>query len=478
MFTTTALAPAQFPKGAVASMLAPDGTLYVAAADPSKNGRIDPAYLLLAYAFDANWSNRQIRTTYQVPDAWILAAQGLGFMASTLPIGFNRQVLGKPDPEPVLPTGKFALCEVALQGDDPPDGTVLAQGDIFTPNANGFHNIPRLYLMAALLLEHRSGAAVLAMVANASGLVIATGSKWHGEKGCGHAEVRALFSIKGRVPDRAMLFSTLRPCTMCAGLIQAVFSANGKQYWARPDPSNAADYKNVKGLALDQGQALWQAYRDQYNVREIKLGGGGASFTDEFSDTWRDRGKLPATEAEMMKPAFAEWCKTNMVAKREIAATPQKVRIRVKEGVDDLLAKAVACGTIEALSKRGDFFERMQQNKNTWTNGVDAAASKAIVDKFQASGSAKKVLTEISSTKGEKDIGIIEFIASSKGSRDLRCASRDALASKFAKYGKSAVDIKTATGVSNAAPSSTKAVTDLRMPVIVDYLMGFVQTQR
>jgi tRNA(Arg) A34 adenosine deaminase TadA len=161
----------------------------------------------------------------------------------------------------------------------------LDSGDIFTPNANGFHNIPRLYLLAALALEHKRGASVAALVVNAEGLVIARGFKAHGEQGCGHAEVKALFSVRGNLPPRWMLVSTLKPCTMCAGLIQALEGRSDQQYWARDDPSTGASFDKVNGLALKNGQSTVTSAKDAINVRSIKLQ-GGSSFTDQFTSSW------------------------------------------------------------------------------------------------------------------------------------------------------------------------------------------------
>ncbi|OUM04071.1 Bd3614 family nucleic acid deaminase [Variovorax sp. JS1663] len=473
---------ARLPSTAYGFVTSPQGDAYFAVQDQAKNGSIDPAYLVLAYAFDQGWTETRVHSSYKLDDKWVTAGRGLTHLASTLPGGF-RTTVSSQTAAAEADKLRGNLHEVTLEGAAPPDSPgPLESGDIFTPNSRGYHNIPRLYLMAALAQEERANASVVALVANERGLIIAVGKKAHGEGGCGHAEVRALFSIKGQVPNRAMLFSTLKPCTMCAGLIQAVFSGNCKQYWARADPSNGASYNHVENLSLPNGLASTQsAKNDAHRLREIKLK-DGRSFTDAFSDSWggRDDRVLVANagSAARMKQAFLDWCDA-VIRPGAVVARPPGAEIRVKK-VDDAPARAKACGDANALSKRNDLFERWNKSAAK-TSGMLNDDQKLIINAFTNSAQAKSVDNPIKTATKEAGMGIIEYISGASGSTNLRTSARNALSRKFVKYGKSVGDVQGVTGARLAAPTDPPPASksnDARMATIGNYLFGFLQTQR
>jgi tRNA(Arg) A34 adenosine deaminase TadA len=478
MFNTNK-APA-LPTKEFAFVEAPKGGTYFAVRDQAKNGNIDATYLLLAYAFDQGWTNAKIHASYSLSNSWWIAVEGLRFLGSTLPGGFTTSVSEDAEQEARASSNLF---EVAVKGDTPPLGNVLDTGDIFTPNANGFHNIPRLYLMAALVLEEKQDASVAALVVNAGGLVIALGTKAHGEGGCGHAEVKALFSIKGQVPDRCMLFSTLKPCTMCAGLIQALFSGNCKQYWARGDPSNGADYKNVTALSLPSGLASSQSEKDRVHVRQIKLQ-DGRSFTDAFSTSWTGRDQrvrvAKAGLADRRKEAFETWCEA-VIRPKQLVGKSKTATVRVKDGTAaDIVAKAKKCGDATSLSKRSDIFERVQSGSNQ-IGGLKNEDFQIIVDAFNGSSYAKAADKPVKDAEKEQDMGIIQYISAASGSKGLRVAARNALSQKFVKYGKSVTEVQGVTGANVAAPTGPPTPSnsnDVRMAKIASYLFDFLKTQK
>lgn len=145
----------------------------------------------------------------------------------------------------------------------------------------GTHTLPRLYMMAAIILERARRASVVSLVVDKHGIIVAHGIKKPDDGGCGHAEVKAIFSLKGRLPDSGAIFGTLKPCTMCAGLLHAT-DPTGKlrKYWVRDDANFAADWSQIgEGFKLGNSHAL---DKNCANVKFLKTSNGG-SFFEEFT---------------------------------------------------------------------------------------------------------------------------------------------------------------------------------------------------
>src|SRR5262249_8505957 len=115
---------------------------------------------------------------------------------------------------------------------------------------------------------------VAALVVDNRGAILAHAVKKPEEGGCQHAEVQALFTLKGQLPAGGALFTTLKPCSMCAGLIQAC-DEGGKlrKYWVRDDPTSGADwsyidreFKLTSGFLLDKNCQV-----NQVRVKGLKL---------------------------------------------------------------------------------------------------------------------------------------------------------------------------------------------------------------
>ena len=264
-------------------------TVYFAVGDVSV-GNIDPFYVLLAYAFNQSWYPGTIWTTYTVPDTWKVAAKGLAHLAKEIPAtkGFTYALAAAGDKK-AFTEGKLNYVRVSLDGKAPPEGQVITKGDIYTPNAHNFHTVPRLYLLAALAIEGKLGASVAALIVNQRGQVLSMGTKTYGERGCGHAEVRALFGIKGQVSKGWAVFSSLKPCTMCAGLIHALKGTDGRQFWARDDPSNGASAKSYKdnGIDTSSGRMIGKYTEGNYRFIKVQDGKEQKDFADQFAELWK-----------------------------------------------------------------------------------------------------------------------------------------------------------------------------------------------
>jgi len=116
---------------------------------------------------------------------------------------------------------------------------------------DGFHTVHRLYMAAAFRILRakqqaggREGVAALLVDGNA-GDVLSWGLKDPTHPAL-HAESSALFGWGRRLPANARVYSTLKPCKMCAGLISTLSRGQHRVYYGQSDPAAAA-----QGTALD-----------------------------------------------------------------------------------------------------------------------------------------------------------------------------------------------------------------------------------
>src|SRR3546814_10396594 len=77
---------------------------------------------------------------------------------------------------------------------------------------------------------------------------------------CWHGETSAVMRLGGHVPEGGCVFSTLKPCKMCAGLIHDAGNGTVKAFYGQDDPvqdaqSTALD-KSRMGAALDAHKGL------------------------------------------------------------------------------------------------------------------------------------------------------------------------------------------------------------------------------
>jgi len=138
------------------------------------------------------------------------------------------------------------------------------------------------------MLEEARRASVVALIVDKSGAIVAVGVKGFEEGGCGHAEVKAMFSLKGHLPEGGAVFSTLKPCTMCAGLLHGLDpGSNLRKYWGREDSSAAANWRS-KDVELELAHA-YALDKDCPNVKYLKLPGNMSfleGFAAERNKTW------------------------------------------------------------------------------------------------------------------------------------------------------------------------------------------------
>jgi tRNA(Arg) A34 adenosine deaminase TadA len=136
----------------------------------------------------------------------------------------------------------------------------------------GNRTVHRVYMMAAFTLldklqeGRRDG--VVALVVDRKGRIISWGRK-NPSVPCWHGETSALMRLGGTLPDGCCVFSTLKPCNMCAGLIYQASEGKVKVFWGQNDPGLAAEQTVLetekKGYLLDGNKS-------HLGVRAILLG--------------------------------------------------------------------------------------------------------------------------------------------------------------------------------------------------------------
>ena len=87
----------------------------------------------------------------------------------------------------------------------------------------GMRTVHRLYLSTAFtILRKLHGAnsrdGVVALIVEKNGRIISWGRK-NPEVPCWHGETSAIMGLGGKIPAGSCVYSTLKPCNMCAGMI-------------------------------------------------------------------------------------------------------------------------------------------------------------------------------------------------------------------------------------------------------------------
>jgi tRNA(Arg) A34 adenosine deaminase TadA len=158
---------------------------------------------------------------------------------------------------------------------------------------DGFHTVHRLYMAAAFRILRakqqvggREGVAALLVDGN-TGDVLSWGLKDPTHPAL-HAESSALFAWGRRLPANARVYSTLKPCKMCAGLISTLSGGHHRVYYGQSDPALAA-----QGTALDEDHSsrLLDGRRRVAGVRGIV-------------PIYHDRSRSGVTLAEMLDDEF------------------------------------------------------------------------------------------------------------------------------------------------------------------------------
>jgi tRNA(Arg) A34 adenosine deaminase TadA len=108
----------------------------------------------------------------------------------------------------------------------------------------GTRTVHRLYMATAFtILRKLHGAGsrdgVVALIVERNGRIIGWGRK-NPLVPCWHGETSAIMGLGGKIPDGCCVYSTLKPCNMCAGTIHDASSGTAKVFWGQDDPGKAA----------------------------------------------------------------------------------------------------------------------------------------------------------------------------------------------------------------------------------------------
>lgn len=162
---------------------------------------------------------------------------------------------------------------------------------------SGMTTVHRLYMAAAFTILRKRGGertGVVALIVDKQGRIISWGMKndvhWHGE-------TAAVMQLFGKIPAGSVVYTTLKPCNMCAGLIADASGGDIQVYWGQHDPADAA-----KGTALDQSRCGHLLDGNKFNggARAILIGAKpksgdrderkemGRQLGDKF-DAWKRR---------------------------------------------------------------------------------------------------------------------------------------------------------------------------------------------
>lgn len=267
-----------------------DGVCYTAAAGAGS------AYGPLFSLCGAGFKGFEAKTNYEHPTPGELGAlklHGAGFAYCKPSIGSKHSIPSK--------TFKTVAIKVAgklkLRYEIPPDTSPIVS-DIQSESASvkdehgrytscGNRTVHRLYMATAFTMlrklhgtDARDG--VVALVVERNGRIISWGRK-NPAVPCWHGETSAIMRLGGRIPPGSAVYSTLKPCRMCAGMIHDASGGDAKVFWGQDDPgSMAADTeleRTRKGFLLDGNKvhdgarAILLQERDAKVSMASKLGG-------------------------------------------------------------------------------------------------------------------------------------------------------------------------------------------------------------
>lgn len=190
---------------------------------------------------------------YEVPSAGELGALTLhdasweGFKAS---YGTSHKISSK-----AFKTVEIKVAEQLRAKYPIPDNVSPIISDIQSESASvkgakgeytscGTRTVHRLYLATAFtILRKLHGAdsrdGVVALVVEKNGRIIGWGRK-NPAIPCWHGETSAIMGLGGRIPAGSCVYSTLKPCKMCGGIIHDASGGNAKVFWGQDDPGSMA----------------------------------------------------------------------------------------------------------------------------------------------------------------------------------------------------------------------------------------------
>lgn len=243
-------------------------------ASTPKDAAIRPLWLLvMARPSKAALKGLQMYTNY-VGDMNGRSPSETGIMQLTTK--GNNPVLSKPNPLTLTkPPGKvyrvsLDKIKTALAGlYKVPTAKTTVVNDIqsFTASVKdkdgsyktaGTHTVHRLYLATAFLLlrkKHQGNSkdGVVSLVVDKTGNIVSWGMK-NPLVSCWHGETSAIMALGGVLPQDGCVFSTLKPCKMCAGLIFDGGGQKTRAFYGQVDAGKDADRTVLDtglGRALD-----------------------------------------------------------------------------------------------------------------------------------------------------------------------------------------------------------------------------------
>lgn len=424
------------------------------------NGDIDPVFVLAAFVLEAkphkigadNYYG--INATYDVAPHWQVGFAGIRQLAQAQ--AAEDKTLLSPLGSAKLPAAGPSVhwTQVTLSaslGTVPVVASSKIADDIFVPERSRFattdenwhlignpiwgtHTLPRLYMMTAVVLESARSASVVSLVVNRQGVIVACGIKGPNDGGCSHAEVKALFSLKGRLPDKGAIFGTLKPCAMCAGLLHATDPGGSlRKYWVRDDTNKAADWSNIGGgFKLANGHQLDKGCKD---VSYLKVGPSGDGFFEQFNAV-RKASQDTTSAKRASKPEEDGWYKSwatgySFPKAGRWAALQFRIdgdlKGDAKVAKTQLLEKTVTGGMSlkSFLNQHLAIKEQSPKIKNGWS-GLDALQMKEVTDAFETYRKAK--------FDTAYPAQVIKIIPWNPGSVALSNSARDAFKAKLVKY--------------------------------------------
>jgi tRNA(Arg) A34 adenosine deaminase TadA len=233
----------------------------------------DPIWAL----FGTGWKPKQIYCNYYDRDRTKLSQSEKGIWFA---IGDNTNISDRATDWATSKTkGTFRKMTMDVSTDlaalfPVPGGAKQMVSDIQSESASvkkdngeyvqpGTRNIHRLYLATAFTIlrkrhEANTQDGVVALVVDKEGKIISWGMK-NPNVPCWHGESSAIMRLNGQLPAGCCIFSTLKPCAMCAALIHQASNGTAKAFCGQDDPGGAAVNtvldKERKGFILDGNKA-------------------------------------------------------------------------------------------------------------------------------------------------------------------------------------------------------------------------------
>ncbi|MGQ0502401.1 MAG: Bd3614 family nucleic acid deaminase [Panacagrimonas sp.] len=166
---------------------------------------------------------------------------------------------------PVLPNTSPIVSDIQSEA-------ASVMGESGTYMSCGMRTVHRLYLATAfVILRKLKGSTrdgVVAMIVDRNGRIISWGRK-NNAVPCWHGETSAIIGLGGKIPKGSCVYSTLKPCNMCSGLIHDASGGDAKVFWGQDDPGSMATNTVLERMKM--GRVL-DGNKSHDGARAILLG--------------------------------------------------------------------------------------------------------------------------------------------------------------------------------------------------------------